>query len=281
MKHIRTRIAVAICAAAASLCTMQALSASAFNTRYPYTPQTQDDREFARNFAHDLYFIQNSYAGQSRWNQTVSCNLMLGAGYTYNNLSGNHEGTTLTGSDAWAMNLAKRFFGNKTAFTEQQSVNKYGDIRDLKRGDQIVLETGYGDGSHHTLFVTGISENRVFCSELIAGTIYWGVEFSRIGDKMYRHYGDSTTTHEYDVRYYIRPVKEGDANGDSIVDFWDYVWVANNLNNYTFPNVRYDILFAAADVNGNGALDTDDCAQIYQHATEGRMTGDYRYVRTY
>ena len=277
MKHIRTRIAAAICAAAAAACALQAPAFAFANERDRFrTPETQDEREYARNFSHDLWALQTYYRnnGINTFSGSVRSGLVVGEGFSNYNLSQTWEGMPLNGEAAWARTLANSFYGNQVVYQELSPENRYTSISDMKPGDQIVMSY---NGSKHTVFVTGLSADRIYCSELWGTSIQWSIEYSRTATTMTRLFGGT----EYTIDYFIRPVKEGDANCDSVVDFMDLVWIANHVGQYNFPYyVNWNTQFYAADLNRNGQIDTDDVLAVYQHAVDGRMSGDYRYITT-
>ena len=284
MKHIKAKIAAVVFAAATAVCSMQAATASALYTGHEnwYSAQSQDERELQRNFAHDLYFIQNSYANQTTWNGTVYSGMVLGTGYTYANISGTQTGSALTGAAGWARNLANRFYGSNVIYTEQphDKITSFGDWRDVTLGDQIVM---HRNGSQHTVIVTGINSEtgKFYCSELVGNKIYWGREFTKIGTTIKRVSGNTSFTFDY----VIRPVKVGDANGDSIVGFTDATWLDYQINYIGMPNfgtVCYEVYMAAVDFNNNWSIDAVDATEIFQHYGYGRMQGsDYKYVTTW
>lgn len=275
MKHIRNRIAAAIIAAAAAACTMQAVTASAYVSNHAHwlTGQTQESTEYGANFAHSLYYLQRSYnnAGVNTYTDTVTSGVVFGPGYSTTTISGKHEGSVLTGTLAWARYLGHCFYGQDTVFTEQPA-SRYSSISDIKQGDQIVISTS---GRQYAVFVTSVGDSSIYVSELWGDAIMWGIEFTRTSNnKLKRTYGGVT----FNIDYIVRPAKEGDANGDSIVDFMDVVWIANNIGGSVASGVDYNTQMVAADLNGNWTFDQDDVLAVYNNAGYGRMNGDYRYI---
>ncbi len=272
MKHIKSRIAAAVFAAATALCTMQSVTASALG----FTLTSQDQREYGMYFAHDLYWIQQQHQEGSPFNQSVMSGPVYGNGFTYSNYSGNQWGTTLTGQEAWTRYLANRFYTPDVIYMEHANsvINCYGDARDLKQGDQLVLKR---NGVRTYVFVTGTSTGNIICSEMINNNglkVHWGSEFSRNNGTMTR----LSNGQQYTLEYVVRPVKQGDANGDSIVSFGDVTWVNNNTGWTGASGVAGTVRIAAADVNKNGQIDSGDCMEIYNHYGYGRMSGEYGYV---
>ena len=278
MKHIRTRIAAAVVAAAAAACTMQAVTASAYVSNHAnwLTGQTQESTEYGANFAHSLYYLQRSLnnAGINTFTDSVQTGLVLGPGYTTANLSGIQSGTSLSGSLAWARYLGNSFYGSQTVYTEQPA-SRYSSLSDIKQGDQIVIST---NGRQYAVFVTAVNDSCIYVSELWGDAIMWGIEFTRTSNnKLKRTFGGVT----FNIDYIVRPVKEGDANGDSVADFMDVVWIANNIGGSVASGVDYTTQMIAADLNGNWGFDQDDAIEVYYHIGSNRMNGDYRYVTTW
>ena len=139
----------------------------------------------------------------------------------------------------------------------------------MQPGDQIVMSW---NGNKYALFVTGVGDDRIYCSELWGTAIMWGVEFTRTGNTLKRVFGGT----EFTIDYYLRPVKEGDANGDSIVDIMDVAWLADHEGVSYISGVDYTTQIMAADMNGNWVIDHADTVEVYQHLGYNRMNGDYR-----
>ncbi|MBP0967663.1 MAG: hypothetical protein J5722_08510, partial [Oscillospiraceae bacterium] len=267
------RIAAALIAASAAFCSLQSVGASAYtyNHRNWLTQQTQDSTEYPMNFAHSLYYLQRSYSQSNiyTYTDTLYSGLVLGPGYSTTTISGLSQGTLLSGSLAWARYLGNSFYGSDTVYTEQYPSNLA-----LQQGDQIIMTW---NNTKYALFVTSIDGNHVYCSELWGSTIRWGEEFIRTGNTMKRRFGGT----EFTMNCVVRPVKEGDANGDSVVDYYDFAWIADHRNQYSFPGKHYETLMMAADLNGNWSLDDTDATTVLYNYNYGRMEGDYRYVTTW
>ena len=281
MKHIPARIAATLCAAAAALCTAAAMPASAINSVHPHTEQTQEATEFGFNFSHSLYWLQYHNPQDMLWNETVRAGLVLGQGYVSQNISGTQQGAALTGSAAWARKLAYSYYGEYTVFTEQPvggNIGQYLDITAMKQGDQIVT---HRNGVTTTYFVTGVvpDAGKFYCSELSGGRVKWNIEFTRTESTMTRTDNGRT----YVMDYFIRPVKEGDVNGDSVVNFSDFATLdmATHTSQNLFPGADYNVLMGAADLDGDWQITAADVWEIYQNCSDERMNGDYRYVTVY
>ena len=270
MKQIKARIAAAVIAAAATVCTLHSVGASAYveNHKHWLTEQTQDSTEYPMNFAHSLYYLQRnlSQAGINTYTDTLTSGLVLGPGYATSTISGYGNGSQLSGTLAWARYLGNAFYGNSTVYTEQYPSNIT-----LQQGDQIIMTW---NGNKTAVFVTSVSGNTVYCSELWGTAIMWNIEFTRTGNKLKRSFGGT----EFTINCVVRPVKEGDANGDSVVDFNDFAWIADHRGQADFPGKHRDTLMMAADLNGSWTLDDNDALTVLYNYTSGRMSGDYRYV---
>ena len=279
MKHIRTRIAAAVIAAAAAACTMQAVTASAYVSNHAHwlTGQTQESTEYGANFAHSLYYLQRSLnnAGINTFTDSVQTGLVLGPGYTTANLSGIQSGTSLSGSLAWARYLGNCFYGNQTVYTEQPA-SRYSSLSDIKQGDQIVMTSS--SGQQHAIFITSVyNDYSLNASELVNGCVQWGSGYVKFGYNKLRRISDGTV---FTVDYVVRPVKEGDANGDSVVDSADFTWLSNHYNAYSFPGADYNATMAAADIDGDWQITWRDAMGVLMNNSDGRMTGNYSYCTT-
>ena len=284
MKHIKSRIAAASCAAITAICGMQALSASAYNTNYPYTRNTQNFCQEPRNMSYNLHAWQSyGYPQGKKFSQTVDGGVLVGKGFTEAHISSyNNYNAQMTGPRAWVRFLANSHFGTvvegRGVWMELPSADFTG-TGSFALGDQIIL-----NGSN-ALFVTGInSDNTIYCSELISGKVAWSTQYklTKSGNQpmqLQRIAGGSKTT--YTLNYVVRPVKEGDANGDGWVNLNDVIWTEGHYNCYNFPDENYNVQMAAADVNGNGQIDNGDRDIIYGHYYGGVMNGNYRYVLWY
>ena len=278
MKQIRARISASVLAAAAAVCALQSVTASGYTASHKnwLTAQTQESTEFPMNFSHSLYYLQRSYnmAGVNTFTDTVTSGLVVGPGYSTTTLSGTYQGAQLTGSVAWARHLANCFYGENTVYMEQLPQTHYSSLSEMQPGDQIVISR---EGRQYAIFVTGVGEDRIYCSELWGDAIMWSMEFTRTGNTLKRVFGGA----EFSINYYLRPVKEGDANGDSIVDIMDVAWLADHEGVTSVPGTDYTTQMMAADMNGNWVIDHADTVDVYYHGGYNRMNGDYRYVTTW
>lgn len=282
MKHIKSKIAAVLSASVMTVSAAQGVTAFASQPAHQANlcGNTQESAEFGMNFSHNCYFWQMHHPTNSNWNTTVRSGLVLGPGYTEQNISGVRRGDVLESSAAWARFLACSNYGdNDMVFTEQQWWD-YVTVDQMKAGDQVVLRD-VSTNQYHTVFVTSpFTSNQIFCSEVVNGKVKWSVEFSRTRYFMTR----KGNNQRYEIMYFIRPAMEGDANGDSIVNGDDVTWINNNINNYSFPGVNYNVQMTAADVNGTWQIDAGDGMVVHFYSEDGHMTHDangngYHYIK--
>lgn len=270
MKKMRARAAAVLCAAITTVCGAQALSASA----YSYTVNTQSYCENPMNMSHNVYLwsVYNYEEGE-RFTAKPKSGLVLGYGFSSNPTSGYYSGKTLTGSEAFARTLAEQHFGT-TTFME------YGGGKNLsvRIGDQIHMFSG---NSKKTVFLTSIG-NYNYCAEVDDATkqIHWGTRYILHNGAFIQVDDNGSIIKSYTVDYVLRPIKRGDANGDSFVNAADVSYIANNFGKYanSFPGKRYDVMMAALDMNGNWQIDRTDADTVRLHYSNG-ILGDYGYVR--
>ena len=277
MKRTTIKTAAALCAAITAVCGMQAVTASAITGAHPTSGNTQDSTEFGMNFSHNLYFWQVHHFPQgSAWSQTIRQGKVFGPGYSTANISGISEGTALPAPLAWVRSLAIGNYGSENLYFTEQPADIVDDIRTAKQGDQIVMTSS--SGQQHAIFVTSVySDYSVNASELVNGCVQWGSGYVKFGYNKLRRISDGTV---FTVNYVVRPVKEGDANGDSVVDSADFTWLSNHYNAYSFPGADYNATMAAADIDGDWQITWRDAMGVLMNNSDGRMTGNYSYCTT-
>ena len=277
MKRTTTKAAATLCAALTAVCGMQAITASATTDAHPVSGNTQDSTEFGMNFSHNLYFWSvYNYPQGTQWSQTVRQGKVFGPGYSTTNLSGIAEGTALPASLAWARFLANGNYGSENLYYTEQPASIVDDTTQAKNGDQIVMTSN--SGQKHAIFVTSVySDYSLSASELVNGRVQWGSGYVKFGYNKLRRTSDGTV---FTVNYVVRPVKEGDANGDSVVDSSDVTWLSNHYNAYSFPGADYNVQMAAADIDGDWQITWRDAFGVLMNNSDGRMTGNYSYSTT-
>ena len=300
MKKIATRIAAAACAAITAVCGAQALSASAFNNGHPYWENTQEYCESSYALSRNRYFWQTygsngsgDWGEGAYWNGTIKAGELLGKGFkrthvsSFNSTYWNNPNqdksqrpqSTLSGARAWARTLACSHYG----FTAQQAVwlelpaTDFNYIGNFNQADQVVFTNG------HAMFVSSVNDNNTLtCVELRSNRIRWTTTYKLLSGNKLKNLATGTT---YTISYVVRPVKEGDADGDGWVNRNDQIWVNNHNGNPYQNSTVYDndVLLSAADVTGNWWLNNADASEIYSYMYEigGYMTMDHRYVKAY
>ena len=130
------------------------------------------------------------------------------------------------------------------------------------------------------MFVTSCYNSTLYCSELDGSTIKWSVAYKRLSNYKLKRVSDGQI---FDIQYVARPIKEGDANGDGIVNGSDASWIEQQINQGNagayITGCNRDILLAAADLNGDWWLETSDADEIRANMNaDGYMSGNYCYV---
>ena len=283
MKHMKSRIAAVLSASVMTVAAAQGITASASQPAHSNNlcGNTQESAEFGMNFGHNMYYWQFNFPQNSTWTTKFYSGLVLGKGYTEQNISGTVRGQELERSAAWARMLACSNYGDDNMVFTEQSWRDYTNLSQMRSGDQVVLRD-VKTNVYHTVFVTAPSSNdRIYCSELVSGNkVKWGVEFSRTSYYMTR----KSDSKKYEIMYFLRPAMEGDADGNGIVNSADVTWINNNINNYSFPGKNYIVQMTAADVNGTWQIDAGDGMVVHFYSEDGHMTHDangngYHYIK--
>ena len=274
MKNMKTRIAAAALAAITAVCGAQALSASAFNWGHPYS--LNDQTWCYMSLGRSQRMWQNYGLPEGGYfYQTVQAGTMVGKGFTTSHLSNWPKNQTLYGGIGWVRYLACSHFGfeqNKAAWLELPKTD-FTSYAKYRGGDQVFLKQG---SSYHAVFVTGSYNSTLYCSELDGSIIKWGVEYKRMSNYKLKRVSDGQI---FDIQYVARPIKEGDANGDGIVNASDVTWINQHNGGANYSGYNRDIMLAAADVDGTWWLNSNDASIIDANRNaDGYMDGDFRYV---
>ena len=276
MKHIKARIAAIAMAAITSVAAAQAISASAFR----YTSKTQTQCETASYMNSIMTNWKNSTFRQNAyWNQNLTSGVVVGPNFSNVTISGKYEGAPLSGSEALVRKMAQLYFGTNIF----QEVYCNGKFYSAQLGDQLVITR---NGQKRYLFVT---DNGY--TELVNNRIKHNNNYQISNGVMI--IGNQT----WICDYVLRPVKQGDANGDGTVIAFDYyVWNSDltAISDYAagnFPNgVRQDVLVAASSLNKDWTINSTDYNALKDDQREtpgfnytgysynGRMNGNYGYV---
>lgn len=281
MKHTKLRIAAAAMSAITMACASQAITASAF--QYTGTPQYACEQNSTMGNYVSMW-KGTTYKTNSTWGTRYFTNgVVVGGGFTAANLEGSYEGQHITGDKGLCRSMARDYFG--TSIFMQISPNARYHVARL--GDQVTMTR---NGVTKTVFVTYCNSPSLKVVELKNGKITYDNAYYYAGNTMMK--GNETWT----VDYVTRPIKQGDANGDGFVyaeryaDYYgDLEAIANYANNGVPAGVRYDVLMAAASLDGDWQITAADHRILmynlltfngssYYYTTEGRMNGDWSYV---
>ena len=221
MKTMKARITAAALAGAMAVCgaLTQAISASAF----VYSDYTQLEREqqSTMNQAVSTWKASTKFKSGKNWTNSdnISSGVVVGKGYSSQTPTNRYSGTQLSGSDALARALAQNYY-DTTVFMELYASSKEFNPQ---IGDQIVLTNG---STSKTVFVTSVSGS-IKVVELVNNKVTYDVSYS-MGNGSMRRGGVNWTT-----SYVIRPIKQGDVNGDSYMYALDHGYGIKNVENTT------------------------------------------------
>ena len=275
MKHMKSRIAAVLFAAATTVCASQAITASAFE----HTVNSQDYCEDAYNMGQAIkgWSRYMNYNAGETWEGTTMSGIVCGHGYATN--SHFYQNQPLHGSVGFCRELAHAFFGT-TTFMEHTVLGS----TDLKPGDQIKIDLG---SEHRWIFVVYVNGTTIDAYSLNDATNTIKRETFTRNSKWKLKLG---TDKNYIMDYLVRPIKQYDANGDGIVTTADRDWVYNNIGKNQaqagFSNKRWDIFMRALD-NNDWQISYSDYYTIgFNPGVQnglGRMTYDgsncYYYVK--
>ena len=277
MKSAKLKIAAVAMAAISGVCSMQAITASA---AFQYTQTSQEVKE--RQSTMDTYVARwksgwwnNDYLPNTTWNKTVVSGPIIGAGYSSTVPGGYHENQSLTGSKSLVRALAQDYF-DTTIF-----MSFFGGSKEFspRIGDQVCLKKG---STTKYIFITkGPSGTQAI--ELVNGKITYNRAYGVGNGAMY--YGNEY----WSVQNYLRPVKEGDANGDSYV----YLNSFHNISgddatfrsylNYGIPGTWNNAITAALTMNDDWNVTWDDYQtwhdNLYYNSANGCMRGNFGYLK--
>ena len=234
MKNMKSRITAMLFAAATTVCASQAITANAWETFY-YDTQTQDWCELPQNMGYTVrgWSRFNGISGGQYWNETVSSGNVCSTGYRRTTYSGTGLGTPLTGSQALCRHLANTFFGTQTYMEHIV----YGSTP-IKMGDQIRLGSTR-NGSQKTIFITYVNSDGTFDAFSLNNSTHI-IERNTYRKKSSTSYylqrlNSNGTVVEDNIYmdFLIRPIKEGDVNGDGIFTQADKTWLKNKIGDQT------------------------------------------------
>ena len=296
MKFTKIKAAALVMAAATAFCAGQAMTASAAGNAFQYTSvtQTQAESQTRMNTVKSAW-KNNGWNGvkfkaNTSWNQSATLGVTVGPGFSSTTLTGNQQGSTIYGSAALARKMAESYF-DTTIFMECYANGKY--YRETL-GDQLILTNPAGTQTR-TVFVTQVSGG-MKVTELQNGKIKYDIPVSNSCGTIIFNNNDP-----WIATYVIRPIKQGDANGDGVVLCHTnyYVWgndrtqlgdYCNSNGNYTnnfTNNPRTDVLVAACTFDHDWSLNYYDYDVLTNDQSDGygdytytyRMNGNFGYVK--
>ena len=222
MKNMKTRLAAAACAAISTVCSMQAISASAWQQFYYTTnTQTECDQPYFMGQAQKRWARDYGINGGSTWNPSnynVTSGTICGEGYSRYTQSTTNLGSPLYGSQAFCRFLAHSYFGTKT-FMEKEI---YGSTP-IKQGDQIKIDKGNQTRTLFVIYVDNINPNTLDTFSLDSSNHIQRETWER--DGYYLKQGST----KWMMDFTLRPIKEGDVNGDGLFNTFDFLWLKNNV----------------------------------------------------
>ena len=226
MKNMKTRIAAVLFAAATTVCASQAITANAFARG----TNSQDWCEFEQNMGYTIRGWSR-YCGinaGSYWNQNVTSGAICKTNFKKGSFSGQNNGTVLSGSQALCRFLANSFFGTQTYMEHIV----YGNTK-IQMGDQIRLGQTRSS-SQKTLFVAYVTGNKFETYSLNNSThiIERNTYRKKASNSFYLQRIDANGNVLEDniyMDFLIRPIKEGDVNGDGTFTTADKTWLEQKI----------------------------------------------------
>lgn len=279
MKSIKTKIAAAALAAITTVCSAQAISASA----YQYTPNTQRYLQTQSTMNSKITTWKNLYPAGSTFtttNDRVYSGKITNVGFE--TVTPSQEGQELLGTQAYARKLAVNYFGTSIFMSLQTGKEFNPEI-----GDQVKL---WDPDTHRSrwIFITRKSGG-IQATELdqFTNKVKWNVNYT-VGN------GSMDCTSENGKHYIVyacyRPIKQGDVNGDGRVTTYDIQWLEGYVSGfYSTSGKDYNLLMAASDFNTSWTLTTSDRNTLFNNLCysdyslrptydNSTMYGNYKYV---
>ncbi len=263
MKNMKSRIAAMLFAAATTACAAQAITASAYQPYFVYTTITQDNAERAQ-YMGEVIRGWSRYAGinaGSTWNGSATCGPVCKKNYYKGSYSGNNSGTVLTKSQGLCSYLAQSFF-NTNVFMEQ--ITQYYTV--YKPGDQVRLGNTR-NASQKTIFIAYVNGNTFDTYSINhANNTIEREKYRKIdGSYRFQRLNANGTVAEDNIYtdFLIRPIKQGDVNGDGVFTDADRTWMNTNIGDMgNYPK------------NANSLLNPNTYAtELFIRAAFGTKTG--------
>ena len=230
MKNMKTRIAAAACAAITAVCGMQAISASAYQNYFVHTVNSQDYCENAYNMGQAIkgWSRFGGINANSTWTGSATCGPICKKNFGKVSYSGNNNGTVLTKSQGLSMYLAQSFFGT-TVFMEHIT----GSNTVYKPGDQVRIGSSTRNAAQKTIFITYVSGNTFDTYSINHSTNKIECcKYRKIaGSYRFQRLNANGTVAEDNIYtdFLIRPIKQGDVNGDGIFSDDDQTWLNDHI----------------------------------------------------
>lgn len=232
MKFRKTKIAAAAMAAITAISAAQAISASAAISYTTVPARTCETYSYVNNittymsgcYGSKANYKWNNYSYDTRkeiWGP--SCK----TGFQGGNYSGLGNGANVADGKAFARKVARNVF-NTTTFMEMKEVTStsaYNYFRYIPRiGDQVTVKNG---STEKTIFITNVTNGTIKACEVDeSGYIRYNKTYTyRSSNKTFTYSSKAWT-----FQYVARPIKLGDANGDS------YVSLSGDQFSYTSAN---------------------------------------------
>lgn len=207
---------------------------------------------------------------------------VFGIGFQYNNPSGVHQGTQITGESCLARKLAEQYFATKT-FVCLTPNDRYfwAEIGDQYR---IKYNNRYKDVFVYQL-PSSSNGYKLKVVEVVNNRVRYDRQYTLGGAYLFN--GNES----WHIEYYTRPIKRGDANCDGVV-FSNYSPEApagsdtdalNDIFQHGLPSTvdTYDGYFAltyAASLDGDWYITRDDVNIIRYNGAYRIMNGNYNYI---
>lgn len=282
MKHIKSKVAAIACAAITTICSAQAITASAASqhtTQRQRTCQTAPTNmsDFIRHQAMALpggsYWnagVPNRSTGSSvsRVSTYITVGPVCGAGFKNNLHGGPQQGEEIWRSAAFARYFASQYFGTEIFMRHSTDKNFTTQL-----GDQITYYTS--GNATHTVFVT---KSNLCCdvTDDFACKITYGKSFS------INNGGIIIGGKRYSIKYVERPIKVGDFNGDSIIDSKDPTEINKIMyGGYDWYDNNWNFMRSACDMNRDNNITSADLTKFNsdKNYTE-KVMNTYGYVKT-
>ena len=287
MKLRKSKIAAAAMAAVTAISAAQAITASAFS--YTTVPQrTCESYSYVNNITTYLSGCNGTKANTT-WSGSVTWGPTCKTGFQGGSYSNIGEGTSVSSGKAFARKVAKEVYGT-TSYMEMKEVTNtsaYNYFRYIPRiGDQVTVKNG---STEKTIFISNVTNGTIKACEVDeGGKIRYNKSYTyRSSNKTFTYNGKAWT-----FQYVARPVKEGDANGDSYVsldgDTFTYTSYSGSvtfnckadgaemsyiMNHGCRSGEQYNWLCAAADWNNDWQIDGRDykifCDHIIDYSGAG------------